>query len=339
MAAQEGILLISESPQTNEGKREDREPLEQPMDLLLPLHQRTLPASWVAIGAFDGVHRGHQVLFQHLVDGAHQAGLPAVVITFEPLPGVFFNHQTNGYAISSLGDRLNHIRNLGVDDIIVLNFTREFADIEAAAFMQEVKTTLGLQKLIAGFNFTLGRDAAGDINQLQYIGEQLGFSVYVEPPVLVEGKVVSSSNIRNALRAGDIRSANAMLGRRFTLGGEVIHGEHRGGKLGIPTANLAIATGRLLPANGVYVTRAHVGGKTYDAVTNVGVRPTFENPLPAPRIEPHLLDTQEDFYRQQLCLEFFDYLRAEQKFANPQALVTQIQQDIVRAREVFAHEP
>lgn len=309
------------------------------MDLLLPLHLRKQPASWVAIGAFDGVHRAHQVLFRHLVAGAHQAGLPAVVITFEPLPGVFFNHQTNGYAISSLEDRKNLIRDLGVDDIMVLNFTREFADIEAAVFMREVKNTLGLQQLVAGFNFTLGKGAAGNVTELQHLGALLGFSVHVESPVRVEGKVVSSSNIRKSLREGDIRAANAMLGRRFTLDGEVIHGEHRGGKLGIPTANLSIAHGRLLPANGVYVTRAHVGGKTYDAVTNVGVRPTFDNPLPAPRIEPHLLDTQDDFYQQQLCLEFLDYLRPEQKFPDSQALVAQIQQDIARAREVFAHEP
>jgi riboflavin kinase / FMN adenylyltransferase len=306
------------------------------LSILQELHYR---ASWAAVGAFDGVHRGHQVLFSHLVNRARLAGLPALAITFDPLPGAFFNPQPGGFSISSLEERLTLIRELGVEKVIVLPFTQALANIEALEFMQELKGSLGLEKLFAGFNFTLGHDRTGTVETLGRIGKAVGFTVEIEPPVLVEGQIVSSSAIRSLLRQGSVRLAADYLGRRFTLNGEVVHGEHRGGKLGIPTANLALPADRLLPANGVYATRAVINGKSYDAVTNIGVRPTFENPLPQPRVEPHLLDTHEDFYEQAIKLEFLEYLRPEMKFPDGQSLVAQIQLDIARAREIFANEP
>jgi riboflavin kinase/FMN adenylyltransferase len=309
------------------------------MNFVDTLEKHRYKASWAAIGAFDGVHRGHQVLFSHLVEGAHQAGLPALAITFDPLPGLFFNHQSNGFNITSVQERLDLIKQQGVDEVIVLEFSRELADIEAFEFMREVKKNLGLNNLFCGFNFTLGKGRSGNVTELNRIGNSLGFTMEVEPPVEVEGETVSSSTIRALLRAGNIRKANAFLTRRFSLTGEVVHGEHRGGKLGIPTANLQFPEHRLLPMNGVYATRAVINGKSYDAVTNIGVRPTFENPLPHPRVEPHLLDTNEDFYQQTLKLEFLEYLRPEMKFPDGQSLVAQIQTDIARAREIFSNEP
>lgn len=309
------------------------------MNALSILKQHHHRASWAAVGAFDGVHRGHQVLFSHLVSGSRLAGLPAIAITFDPLPGAFFNPQPNGFSISSLVERTDLIQRQGVDKVIVLPFNQELANIEALDFMQVLKECLGLEKLFAGFNFTLGHDRSGTVETLGNIGKAVGFTVEVEPPVVVGGQIVSSSVIRSLLHQGLMRQAADCLGRNFSLSGEVIHGEHRGGKLGIPTANLALPADRLLPANGVYATRATINGKLYNAVTNIGVRPTFENPLPQPRVEPHLLDANDDFYEQAIKLDFLDYLRPEMKFPDGQSLVAQIQLDIARAREIFANEP
>lgn len=309
------------------------------MNALSILQNHHYQASWAAVGAFDGVHRGHQVLFSHLVTGAHQAGLPAIAITFDPLPGTFFNAQKSGFSLSSLHERIALIQQQGVDEVIVLPFNRDLANIEALEFMQALKTNLGLDKLFAGFNFTLGRDRAGNVDTLSKIGKAVGFAVVVESPVQVDGQIVSSSVIRSLLREGKVSQANGCLGRRFALNGLVVHGEHRGGKLGIPTANMQIPVERLLPVNGVYATRAVINGRSYDAVTNIGVRPTFEDPLPQPRVEPHLLDTHEDFYEQAIKLEFLEYLRPEMKFPDGQSLVEQIQKDITRAKEIFANEP
>ena len=308
------------------------------METLQSLQSNKVNRSWVAVGAFDGVHLGHQSIFRHLVDGAHQSGCEAVVITFDPLPAVFFQHLKTGFALTTLLERQELIKAVGVDRVVTLNFDQELADVSAPDFMKSLKESLGLEKLLAGFNFTLGKDRAGNVSELKEIGQTLGYEVEVQEPIKVNNEIISSSNIRQLLHKGNIRKANEFLGRPYSLIGEVVHGEHRGGKLGIPTANLSIPAERLLPPNGVYVTRAHVGEKTYQSVTNIGVRPTFDNPLLLPRVEPHLLDSEAHLYGETLKLEFIEYLRPELKFPDGQALVAQINLDIQKTREVLADE-
>lgn len=305
------------------------------MDYIETLNTLSIPHSWVTIGAFDGVHTGHQTLFRKIVDGARQAKCQSVAITFDPLPALFFKRITTDHILTSIDERVALIKNLGVDQVVVLDFTREFADIDALTFMTEVKKALGLQKLFAGYNFTLGKDQAGTVAVLKEIGQQLDFEVEVVPPIRHGQEIISSSNIRKILKTGDVAKAAEYLGRPYALSGLVVHGENRGSKLGIPTANLAIPGERLLPAMGVYATRAHINGKTYLSVTNVGVRPTFENPLPSPRVEPHLLDTSETFYGKNLTLEFVEYIRPEVRFPDSKALVAQIQLDILKTREIL----
>ena len=305
------------------------------MDYIETLNTLSIPHSWVTIGAFDGVHTGHQTLFRKIVDGARQAKCQSVAITFDPLPALFFKRITTDHILTSIDERVALIKNLGVDQVVVLDFTREFADIDALTFMTEVKKALGLQKLFAGYNFTLGKDQAGTVAVLKEIGQQLDFEVEVVPPIRHGQEIISSSNIRKILKTGDVAKAAEYLGRPYALGGLVVHGENRGSKLGIPTANLAIPGERLLPAMGVYATRANINGKTYLSVTNVGVRPTFENPLPSPRVEPHLLDTSETFYGKNLTLEFVEYIRPEVRFPDSKALVAQIQLDILKTREIL----
>jgi riboflavin kinase/FMN adenylyltransferase len=202
--------------------------------------------------------------------------------------------------------------------------------------MTEVKSALGLEKMLAGFNFTLGKDHAGTVAALKKIGNDLSFNLEVLPPIRHGLDIVSSSNIRKLLKNGEVAKAAVFLGRPYHLEGPVVHGEHRGGKLGIPTANLSIPAERLLPAIGVYATLAHVDGRTYLSVTNVGVRPTFDNPLSFPRVEPHLLDTDQTFYDKMLKLEFIEFLRPEVRFPDSRALVEQIQQDIQKTRKILA---
>lgn len=300
------------------------------------LNESPMHRSWVTIGAFDGVHTGHQTLFNKLVDGARQAQCPSIAITFEPLPALFFQRIKTDHLLSTTTERVSMIKLMGVDRVIVLDFTQKLADMEAEAFMKEIKRTLGLEKMLAGFNFTLGKDHAGTVAALKRIGAALNFDVEVLPPVRHGQDIISSSNIRKLLKNGEVTKAGFFLGRPYYLEGLVVHGEHRGGTLGYPTANLSIPEERLLPAKGVYATLAHVGQKTYLSVTNVGVRPTFENPLPVPRVEPHLLDTTDTFYDKTLKLEFIEFLRPEVRFPDSRSLVDQIQKDINKTRKIFA---
>ncbi len=308
------------------------------MDYTDILTETSIQRSWVTIGAFDGVHSGHQVLFKKLVEGARQAKCPSVAITFDPLPALFFRRIKTDHVLTTSEERVSLIKSMGVDQVIVLEFTQELADVEADDFMSHVKKALGLEKLMAGFNFTLGKDHAGTVSELKQIGARLNYEIEVVPPIRHGQEIVSSSNIRKLLKNGEVNKAGVFLGSPYFLSGQVVHGEHRGSKLGIPTANMSIPGERLLPATGVYATLAHINQQTYLSVTNVGVRPTFENPLPTPRVEPHLLDTNDTFYGNSMKLEFFEYLRPEVRFPDARALVDQIQQDIKKTREIFAHD-
>lgn len=302
------------------------------------LNNYSLQHSWVTVGSFDGVHRGHQELIQHLVEGAHHDQSPAVVITFHPHPASIFKRIPQAYTLTSPESREALLRALGVDHVITLKFDAELANLTALNFMELLKKHLGITHLLIGFDFALGRNRSGDLDSLQQIGKLLNYQVEVIRPVKVNGETISSTQIRNLLQEGKIKQANTMLGRPYTLEGPVIHGEHRGTGLGFPTANMDIPSDRLLPARGVYAGWGIVEGKTYQAVTNIGVRPTFANPLSEPRVEPFLLDLQEDLYGKLLKLELIEYLRPEKTFPTPADLVEQVNRDIQTAREILLHD-
>ncbi len=294
--------------------------------------------SAITIGAFDGVHLGHQHLFTTLVAHARKHGLQAVVITFWPLPAVYFGRADGRYALTFPEERAQLIKNCGVDRVITLEFNQHLAGLSAAEFLQVVQDHTHFVWLAAGSNFALGKDRLGNIDALQALGAQMNFELEVVAPKLDGPNLISSSQIRQDLAEGRIRQANQKLGRHFMLPGKVVHGENRGSRLGFPTANLQIAAERLLPGNGVYVTRAWMNESDAMAVTNIGVRPTFENPLPQPRVEPHLLDTEQDLYDSEMTLEFIDFVRPEKKFANAAQLTRQIKKDIQYTRKVFLRE-
>jgi len=308
----------------------------QHVNALEPLH---LQGAWVTIGVFDGVHRGHQALLRDFVAEARQHGAPAVVVTFYPHPAeVLGNHRAPFY-LTTPEEKAAYIAALGVDVLVTHPFNREIAQRSARAFMEDLHAHLGLRRLWVGYDFALGRNREGDIPALRALGKVLGYTVHVVEPYRLDGDVVSSTRIRQALAAGDVALAARLLGRRYIVPGEVVRGDGRGRQIGFPTANLAVWPKRMVPATGVYACYADVDGHKYPAVVNIGVRPTFEQQPAAPRLEAHLLDFHGDLYGKTLPVEFVARLREERRFPSPEALAAQIQRDIAAARAVLAPSP
>lgn len=291
--------------------------------------------AWATIGTFDGVHLGHQAIVRSIVAGARAEGAMSVVITFDPHPAVVLGKRKDPIYLTTPIERARLLGELGVDVVVIYPFTLQVAATTAAEFMERVRARLGLRHLCVGHDFALGKDRQGNEDTLRELGERMGYSVAVAPAVELEGEVVSSSAIRRRLTDGDVEGAARMLGRPYRLSGVVVRGDGRGRQLGFPTANLEMLSGRAVPRNGVYVCQAHVNGLAWGAVTNVGVRPTFENQPAPPRVEAHLLDFDRDLYGQELPLEFLARLRDEARFSGIQALVAQIQVDADKARQYF----
>lgn len=305
------------------------------MRLISSLDDIQTEAAWLTIGSFDGVHRGHQEIIRRLVAGAQAQSAPAVVLTFYPHPAVVLRGLTDPFYLSTPAERVEHLAGLGVDIVILQQFDRPLANTSARDFVWTLKERLGLQQLLVGHDFTLGRGREGDIPTLKKLGEAFGFTVQVTQPVNLDGLVISSSQIRAALTAGNITHASQLLGRPYRLSGEVVTGDGRGRTIGIPTANLGIWPEQLLPAAGVYACQARLGEKVFGAATNVGVRPTFDHAKPLTHVEAHLLDFRGDLYGQKIQLDFLARIRGEQKFTDARALVAQIQADIARARQLL----
>lgn len=294
----------------------------------------SLTGSWLTIGVFDGVHRGHQEIIRQLTAGAHESGAPAVLLTFSPHPAKVLA----GRDISCLTtpeERAEILFALGVDDVITMQFTRELAERSAEDFMAELKFRLGLQKLLIGYDFALGKGRAGDFQRLGEIGKELDYDVQAVEAVRLSEDVISSTLIRQTIADGAVSLAAAKLGRYYSVQGPVVPGDGRGRTIGIHTANVETLAEKALPANGVYATWAFVGGEKHPAVTNVGLRPTFTGGQAAPRVEAHLLDYSGDLYGKTLKLEFVERLRGEQKFPSVDVLIAQIRSDSEQARGIL----
>jgi riboflavin kinase/FMN adenylyltransferase len=294
-----------------------------------------LKNAWLAVGVFDGVHLGHRKLLEPMIRDAHEANAPAVVITFTPHPA-YVLAEKNIPCLTTIDERADLLASLGVDVMITLPFTKEFAHTTAEDFMAQLVKHLGLKKLIAGYDTALGRDRAGNIDRLAAIGRTLGYDLVPVAAYGLEDRIISSTLIRSQLIAGDVRSAGSNLGHPYSITGRVIHGDARGRTINIPTANVESPEGKLIPANGVYACYATVRGKRHQAVTNIGVRPTFNDHDLKQRIEAHLMDFSEDVYDADMQLEFIERLRDEQKFSGVDALIAQIKTDITKARELLA---
>ncbi|MBO9335541.1 MAG: bifunctional riboflavin kinase/FAD synthetase [Roseiflexus sp.] len=291
----------------------------------------------LTIGAFDGVHRGHAHLISTTVQRARALECQAAVLTFDPHPDVVVRPGNERPTLTTIVERAELIAALGADLMIVMPFTRELMVLTAHEFMACLCGSLAIRELCIGWDFALGRGREGNAERLAAIGQTFGYTVYRVEPFLLDGEIVSSTRIRAALDNGDIESANRLLGYPYGLRGPIVEGDRRGRTIGFPTANIHVDPRRMLPAHGVYVCRALLGGVTYGAVTNVGVRPTFDGARRT--VEAYLLDFSDEVYGEELRLMFLHRLRGEQKFDGITSLVAQITRDVAAARDwLQAHD-
>jgi riboflavin kinase / FMN adenylyltransferase len=289
--------------------------------------------TFLAIGAFDGVHRGHQFLLQQLVTNAHAAGVRAAALTFFPHPAVVIHGRQDRFYLTTPEERAHLLAAQGLDLVITHTFNDTVRQTRAAEFVDQLCRHLQLRQLWGG-NFALGYKREGDIPFLRALGEEKGFTVEVVPSMVAwEGELVSSSRIRQALAHGRMAEVTGCLGRPYRVTGTVVQGNQRGRTIGVPTANLQTWEEQLLPANGVYATHAWLGEQRFTAATNIGIRPTVDGSTLT--VEAHLLDFDGDLYGRELSLEFLARIRDEQKFTSLDALIAQIQSDIGNVRQLL----
>ncbi|MEE8390753.1 MAG: bifunctional riboflavin kinase/FAD synthetase [Anaerolineae bacterium] len=287
--------------------------------------------SYVTIGAFDGVHRGHQQFIAAMVEAAHSTKNTAIALTFDPHPALILGYPPPPL-LTTAKERAEYLAALGLDVLLVLPFTPATARTLAVDFIDALNHRLHLSELWGGSDFALGYRREGNVSFLQRLGAERGFTMRIVEPLVWEGTLVSSSRIRTALKAGDIDQATGCLGRPYRLVGVIVQGRGVGRRIGMGTANLSPPPERLIPAGGVYACMAHTEHLgTHPAVVNIGTRPTFAGETLT--VEAHLLDFDNDIYDQTLALDFIARLRDERPFPTPDALVTQIQNDIAQARD------
>ena len=291
----------------------------------------------LTVGNFDGVHLGHRHLVEYVMRRAQERDLAAGIVTLYPDPDTVLRPRDSMRYITSLEQRIELLRRLGLDLVVPLSFTSELAELPAAEFVGLLKEQLRLRLLIMGPGHAFGRNREGTPERMAVLGRDLGFDVEVIPDGLVQkASLVSSTAIRAALAAGDLEAAERQLGRRYALRGPVIRGDQRGRTLGFPTANVGVTADRALPAFGVYATWAYLGEARYASVTNVGLRPTFDGEKVS--VETYIFDFDEDIYDRLLRLEFVKRLRPERKFDSIEAIKAQIVKDAAEARALLAAE-
>jgi riboflavin kinase/FMN adenylyltransferase len=288
----------------------------------------------VAIGNFDGVHRGHRAVIGVAQDVARALGRPAAVLTFEPHPRAFFNPGEPLFRLTDEAAKLRLLASTGLDGAIVLTFDAALADLSAEAFVSRILVErFAVSGAVIGFNFHFGMNRAGSPDFLKTQGKRHGFAVEVVPRFEDQGRPVSSGPIRGALAAGRLDQAAEFLGYPWFVSGPVIHGDKRGRELGFPTANLVLDAACGL-RHGIYAVRVSVGGRRYDGVASFGRRPMFDTG--AVLLEAFLFDFAGDLYGQSIDVAFIDWIRQERMFDSAAALIVQMQDDSMLAREALA---
>lgn len=294
---------------------------------------------FLAIGVFDGVHLGHQTVISTSAKHAKDTGGTPVVVTFDPHPVKVLRPNNAPHLLTATQHKIALIRDLGVAHLLVLHFDREFAGTSPEDFVEQlVENSKPLREICVGHEWSFGKGRSGNLAILKKLGASYGFNVIGVEAVKMNGEVVSSTAIRQAIETGDLVKATQMLGREYTILGTVVRGEQLGRKLGFPTANLS-AHSEQFPPNGVYVTEARIGETLYRGVANLGFRPTVATAKPERLLELHLFDLDREIYGEEMEVRFVRYLRGEQKFANLEALKAQIAADVRQARESFSILP
>lgn len=298
------------------------------------LDEVDLKNSWVTVGVFDGVHRGHQQIIQKLTTGAHANEAPAVVLTFDPHPAsVLTGHDIKCLTLPE--ERADLFEQLGVDVVVTQPFTRELSTVTAYEFMSRLQHQLGLKHLLIGYDFALGKGREGNATRLTEIGEELGYAVEVVPALSDESGVISSTEIRKLIEVGNVAEAGRLLGHFYNLHGPVIHGDGRGRTIDVPTANIEYSEHKMIPARGIYACWGYLQGQKYGAAINIGINPTFTPDKQTPNVEAHLLDFRGGIYGQDVRLEFVARLRDELKFDSVDLLLKQIWKDVEMTRTIL----
>lgn len=287
----------------------------------------------VTIGVFDGVHRGHQAILSLLVEKSFTFGLPGVVVTFDPHPSEIVRREKVEFLLD-INDRLAIIENFPHTYTVLIRFDEQFAEKTPEEFIREMKEKLNLKEIIIGQNFYFGKGRKGNINLLEELGERYNFKVSIVPPVEYQGVPISSSRIRDALKKGNINSANEMLGRYFFLKGRVIRGKGLGKEIGFPTANISVPSRIIIPKLGVYASIGTIEDEKFIGVTNIGFAPSLKGEKEV-TVETHFLDFNRDIYDRLVKIELLEYIRPELRFSSLEQLVTQINIDIESARDII----
>ena len=284
----------------------------------------------LAVGVFDGVHLGHQALIRGLVGGAQAAGATPVAATFDPLPAQVLAQDPPQSTLADAPERAALLVHAGARAVIVFTFDKAFSQQSAEAFIKRVTSAGDVQRIVVGPDFQFGHGREGAVPALRTLGERYGFAVTVVEPIALGGAVVSSTRIRQALREGDLDTAQALLGRPYSVTGTIVRGEQRGRSLGFPTINVAPPPDKLLPHDGIYATWVMLGDTRHRAASSLGVRPTFGG---GPRkLEAYILDFSEEVYGQQATVAFVERLRDEIRFDSADDLAKQIAKDVQQTR-------
>lgn len=295
------------------------------------------PATVIALGTFDGLHLGHTDVINTAKDYAERNGLKLAVFTFSNHPLALIRPDLVPVRIISAEEKIKLLESFGVDYLINIPFTEDFAALSPDEFLDRL-AFFNYRCLVVGENFTYGFLGSGKTETLERSGRKNGFDVIVRPLVKINGNVVSSTGIRNLIQAGHIEYANRMLGRAYAITGKIVHGEQRGRKLGFPTANIELLHGEMaVPAPGVYAVTASIEGSIYEGMGNIGNNPTF-NDVEHARLEVNLFNCSGDLYGKTMSVQFHKYIRAEKKFSGVEELCRQIEEDKKAIKTYFLNK-
>jgi riboflavin kinase/FMN adenylyltransferase len=287
----------------------------------------------LTIGVFDGVHLGHKHLISELRNQAGRKNMLSGVVTFRQHPEDLFSPKSKLPFLTDMKARTRFLKYEGVDIVVPLSFNTELASLDAHQFVDLLQKHLRMRGMVIGPDFALGKGRGGDTKTLGIIGKEMNFSVTVVPPLVIDGEVVSSTAIRQAMAAGDMPKVRKLAGHYFSLHGKVVPGTGRGDGLGFPTANLNVNKGQALPPDGVYASWAHINGKAYESMTNVGLCPTFDSSERT--IETYIIDYSGDLYGNDLHVDLVGKLRDEKKFKSIDELKVQIAKDIKKGKVIL----
>ena len=294
--------------------------------------------NYIALGFFDGIHLGHQALLNWCVKEAKLANATSTAILFDEHPEKVIKNYNNFHLLTTLKERIRRIRELGLQQIIIINFNDEFQKITPENFIVEILLKkLNMSAVFVGYNYNFGFQKKGDIKLIKKLSDYYNFKSYVlKPETLEEKQKISTTIIKENLIEGNIEKANKLLGYPYELNGKVIHGDNRGSTvLSFPTANLALAKEKLLPKNGVYIAFAYSGGKKYNGLVNIGFRPTFKKQKDDTSVEIYIFDFCDDIYNKKISISLLKRIRDEKRFTDARDLATQITKDKIIAEKYF----